>query len=53
MGKEHLSRQFDADLDDIRMELLEMGGTCTGEDRDEGLLEREGLSLIFLAINKN
>jgi len=27
MGKEHLSRQFDADLDDIRMELLEMGGT--------------------------
>lgn len=26
MGKEHLSKQFDADLDDIRMELLEMGG---------------------------
>jgi phosphate transport system protein len=26
VGKEHLSKQFDADLDDIRMELLEMGG---------------------------
>jgi len=27
MGREHLSRQFDADLDEIRLELLEMGGT--------------------------